>query len=819
MTTSEHADRRAAVGARSAAAGTSMPGTQDHGPGMIRQSTFEVEPWAVTESALNLDVIAQSESVFALSNGHIGLRGNLDEGDPHGLPGTYLNSLFELRPLPYAEAGYGYPESGQTIINVTNGKLIRLLVDDEPFDVRYGTLHSHVRRLDLRAGTLTRQVEWSSPAGQRVKITSVRLVSLTQRAIVAIKYTVEPTDSPLRVVVQSELVANEVQPDMGKDPRVAAVLESPLVAEEHMAFNDNQFGALLVHRTRASGLRLAAGMSHQVTGPEKMEHLVQTMPDLGRATVATRLAPGEKLEVVKYVAYGWSSQRSRPALHDQVAAALALARLTGWDGLLAEQQEYLDEFWAGADVEVSGDAEIQQAVRFGLFHILQAGARAEHRPIAAKGLTGPGYDGHTFWDTETYVLPVLTYTHPDAAADALRWRHLTLPVAKQHAIDLGLAGAAFAWRTIRGQECSGYWPAGTAAFHINADISDAVLRYLDATEDSAFELEVGLEILVETARLWRRLGHHDSGGKFRIDGVTGPDEYTAVADNNVYTNLMAQRNLVAAADAVGRLPDAATELGVTTEEAADWRNAAANIMIPYDERLEVHQQHEGFTDHARWDFAATPPEKYPLLLHYPYFELYRTQVVKQADLVLAMHLRGDAFTHEQKVRNFNYYEALTVRDSSLSACTQSVMAAEVGQLELAYAYLAEAALMDLRDVQHNTRDGLHMASLAGAWTALVAGFGGMRTEGGELAFSPRLPAGLTQLVFRFRYRGRRICVSIGRRQVSYRLLEGEPLTITHHGEEVELAGKPVERPVPKVKPGPAAHQPEGREPATHLPGG
>jgi alpha,alpha-trehalose phosphorylase len=301
--------------------------------------------------------------------------------------------------------------------------------------------------------------------------------------------------------------------------------------------------------------------------------------------------------------------------------------------------------------------------------------------------------------------------------------------------------------------------------------------------------------------------------------VTGPDEYTAVADNNVYTNLMAQRNLVAAADAVGRLPDAATELGVTTEEAADWRNAAANIMIPYDERLEVHQQHEGFTDHARWDFAATPPDKYPLLLHYPYFELYRTQVVKQADLVLAMHLRGDAFTHEQKIRNFNYYEALTVRDSSLSACTQSVMAAEVGQLELAYAYLAEAALMDLRDVQHNTRDGLHMASLAGAWTALVAGFGGMRTEGGELAFSPRLPAGLTQLVFRFRYRGRRICVSIGRRQVSYQLLDGEPLTITHHGEEVELADKPVERPVPKVKPGPAAHQPEGREPATHLPGG
>jgi alpha,alpha-trehalose phosphorylase len=812
---------RAHGGVRGASAGTTQPAPEDEQASLTKQPTFTVEPWAVTEATLNLDVIARSESVFALSNGHIGLRGNLDEGDPHGLPGTYLNSLYELRPLPYAEAGYGYPESGQTIINVTNGKIIRLLVNDEPFDVRYGTLHSHVRRLDLRAGTLTREVEWSSPAGQRVRIRSERLVSLSQRAVVGIRYTVEPVDcdKPLRVVVQSELVANEALPDMGKDPRVAAVLESPLVSEENQAINDNQFGALLVHRTRASGLRLAAGMLHQVTGPDRMDSHVQTFPDLGRATVATRLAKGEKLEVIKYVAYGWSSQRTRPALHDQVAAALALARLTGWDGLLAEQREYLDEFWAGADVEVEGDMEIQQAVRFGLFHILQAGARAEHRPIAAKGLTGPGYDGHTFWDTETFVLPVLTYTHPTAAADALRWRHMTLPVARQHAADLGLSGAAFAWRTIRGQECSGYWPAGTAAFHVNADIADAVLQYLDATEDSGFELEVGLEILVETARLWRDLGHHDSEGRFRIDGVTGPNEYNAIVDNNVYTNLMAQRNLVAAADAVGRLPDAADALDVTTEEAASWRDAAAAMVIPYDERLGVHPQHEGFTEHARWDFEGTPADKYPLLLHYPYFQLYRSQVVKQADLVLALHIRGDAFTPEEKARNFAYYEALTVRDSSLSAATQAVMAAEVGQLDLGYRYLAEAALTDLHDVQHNTRDGLHMASLAGAWTALVAGFGGMRWDSGPLSFSPRLPGGLSKLTFRLRYRGRRLCVTISRRRVRYELLDGDPLPLRHHGQELLLGSKPVEREVPRVEAGPPPQQPPGREPLMHHPMG
>jgi alpha,alpha-trehalose phosphorylase len=784
---------------------------------MIQQPAYGVEPWSIIESELNLDVLAQSESVFALSNGHIGLRGNLDEGEPHGLPGTYLNSLYELRPLPYAEAGYGYPESGQTIINVTNGKLVRLHVNDEPFDVRYGIVHSHVRTLDLRAGTLTREVEWSSPAGNRVRVTSVRMVSLTQRALAAIRYTVEPVDEPMRLVIQSELVANEAMPDMGKDPRVAAVLESPLVSEEHVAANGDEQRVILVHRTKVSNLMLAAGMSHEVTGPEKMSVRTESAPDLGRTTVAARVAPGERLEVTKYIGYGWSSQRSRPALHDQVAGALSLARLTGWESLLEEQRGYLEDFWAGADVALEGDAEIQQAVRFGLFHILQAGARAELRPIAAKGLTGPGYDGHTFWDTETFVLPVLTYTHPDAVADALGWRHMILPEARKHAIDLGLAGAAYPWRTIRGQECSGYWPAGTAAFHINADIADAVLRYLDATGDDEFERGAGLEMLVETARLWRKLGNHDRDGKFRIDGVTGPDEYSAIADNNVYTNLMAQQNLIAAADVAAKHMDEAAVLGVTTEEAAAWRDAAAAMTIPYDERLGVHPQAEAFTEHARWDFEHTPPDKYPLLLHYPYFELYRAQVVKQADLVLAMQLRSDAFTPEQKARNFAYYEALTVRDSSLSANTQSVMAAETGHLELAHAYLAEAALMDLHDVQHNTRDGLHMASLAGAWTALVAGFGGMRPQDDTLAFAPRLPGAIGKLMFRLRYRGRRLCVTISHRKVRYELLEGEPMALLHHGERLMLEDKPLVCDVPPVTPGPPPRQPPGREPLAHRP--
>ena len=770
---------------------------------------FAVEPWSVTEHELHLDALGRTESVFALSNGHIGLRGNLDEGDPHGIPGTYLNSVYELRPLPYVETGYGYPESGQTIINVTNGKLIRLLVDDEPFDVRYGTLTSHERTLDLREGVMRRRVEWRSPAGDAVRINSTRLVSLSQRAVAAILYEVEPVDDSLRVVVQSELVANEELPDLGRDPRTAAVLERPLVAEEHTATGTE---AVMVHHTRQSGLRLAAGMRHIIDGPPNTDLDLWASDDVCRLTIATRLAPREKLRIVKFLAYGWSSQRTRPALTDQVVAALAAARLTGWDGLVAEQRAYLDEYWGHADVELEGDAEVQQAVRVAMFHILQAGARAEQRPIPSKGLTGPGYDGHTFWDTETFVLPVLTYTKPEAAANCVAWRQLTLPIAKERAQELGLDGAAFPWRTIRGRESSGYWPASTAAFHINADIADAVVRYVDATLDEEFEQAVGLELMVETARLWRSLGHHDNEGRFRIDGVTGPDEYSAIADNNIYTNLMAEQNLREAAAMAARHPERAVELGVTNEEMASWRDAAEAIVVPYDEKLGVHPQSEGFTNHAVWDFAGTPPDKYPLLLHFPYFDLYRKQVVKQADLVLALHLRGERFSFEEKDRDFRYYEALTVRDSSLSACTQAVVAAELGYLELAHDYLAEAALMDLEDRARNTRDGLHMASLAGAWTALVEGLGGMRADRGRLSFAPRLPAGISRLSFRVCYRGSCLVVTTDGRRATYRVREGPPVELVHHGETVEVGEDEVERVIEPLPPRPRPHQPVGREP-------
>ena len=510
---------------------------------------------------------------------------------------------------------------------------------------------------------------------------------------------------------------------------MAAILDNPLEAVDH---ESNDCRALLMHRTRGSELMMAAAMDHEVEVEGRVRdhhrrprrsgaHHVH-LRAAARPEAAHRQIPG-----VWLVQPAFPSGVARPGRRGPAPARVTPAGRACWTA----QRAYLDLFWDTADVEVEGDPETQQAVRFGLFHLLQSSARAERRAIPSKGLTGTGYDGHAFWDTEGFVLPVLTYTVPHAVADALRWRASTLDLAKERAAELGLEGAAFPWRTIRGQECSAYWPAGTAAWHINADIAMAFERYRIVTGDDSLEEECGLTVLVETARLWMSLGHHDRNGVWHLDGVTGPDEYTAIVRDNVFTNLMAAHNLLIAADAAKRHPDKAGAMGVTTEEMATWRDAADAVNIPYDEELGVHQQCEGFTTFAEWDFETNTT--YPLLMHEAYVKLYPAQVIKQADLVLAMQWQSHAFTPEQKARNVDYYERRMVRDSSLSACSQAVMCAEVGHLELAHDYAYEAGLIDLRDLHHNTRDGLHMASLAGAWMSLVNGFGGLRDDEGIMS--------------------------------------------------------------------------------------
>ncbi len=771
-----------------------------------------MDPWTLEERGIDLDRLAQSESLFALSNGHLGLRGNLDEGEPRGLNGTYLNGFFESYPLDYGERGFGFAEDGQVVVNVTDGKLIRLQVEDEPLDVHRGAVEEHVRRLDLRTGILERQVVWRSAGGHRVRVTSKRLVSLSLRSVAAISYEVEALDGNVRVALQSNLQANQRHASAGDDdPRSGHALRETLESCLHA---DHDLRVVLAHRTRRTRLICAAGMDHIVEVEGDPSTLTQSEPDLGRVTLSTELAPGTPLRLTKVLAYHWSGKQTVEWLRDQVDASLESARDEGFDGLAAQQRKVLDAFWERTDIEVAGDDELQQALRFCLFHLLQSSLRGEGRALPAKGLTGTGYDGHAFWDTEAFVLPVLTYSVPDVVRAALQWRHTTLPAARERAAQLSLRGAALPWRTIDGEECSGYWPAGTAALHVNGAVAEAVRRYVAATDDEDFARSCGAELLVEVARLWMSVGFHGDDGHFHIHGVTGPDEYSALVDDNVYTNLLAQQNLWAAAEVAARSGD---HLQVSGDECAEWCRAADAMHVPYDERRGLHPQDSTFLEHDVWPFAQTPADRYPLLLHYPYQLLYARQVVKQADLVLAMHVRGDAFTAEQKRANFDHYERITVRDSSLSACSQAVLAAEVGYLDLAMAYLREAAFMDLHDTNHNTGDGLHLASLAGAVIALVAGLGGLRDHGGQLSFRPRLPSALQKIRFPVMVRGVRLDVCVAGGEVRYRA-EGGELTIRHEDEELVVGSEPVTRPLADVRsPGPAPSQPPGREPGAGRP--
>ncbi|MBD8011893.1 glycoside hydrolase family 65 protein [Microbacterium sp. Re1] len=780
---------------------------------------FDVHPWGVGWSCMRnvgWEERGQShrESVFSLSNGHIGWRGTLDEGDPSAAAGSYLNGVFEEHPMPYAEDGYGYPEHGQTVMHVPDGKVIRLIVDDEPFDIRTGALVEHRQHLDLRTGILHRAATWTSPAGRTVTIASQRLVSFTHRSIAAVKYEVTAGDAAVDVTLLSEILADEPLPEVHSDPTVMDALRDPFEPVAHRGAGGR---ATLVQRTRRSRIAVAVAADHLITSSSQAvapEPRTDVAADLARTTVRTRLEPGARIALVKCVGHEWSPALDDVALRDRAEAAVETAIEIGWDGLVDEQRQYLDAFWDRADVLIDGDERLQQSARFSLFQVLQSAARAEVRSIPGKGLTGVGYEGHTFWDAETFVLPVLTYTAPSAARDALLWRHSTLDQARSRAEQLHLAGAAFPWRTIDGRECSGYWPAGTVAFHVNADIAAAVVRYVRATGDVDFEREKGAEILVETARLWCTLGRWDDAGAFHIDGVTGPDEYSALVDDNFFTNLMAQRNLRAAADVCRRHRDRASGLGVSPEEIALWTTTADAMAFPYDAARGIPEQSAGFNEKERWDFEGTRDDQYPLQKHFPYFDLYRKQVVKQADLVLALQAAPDAFTPDETARAFAYYDGLTVRDSSLSASVQATVAARVGQLDLAMDYFAEAGTIDLDDLQEDVDEGLHIAAHAGVWNALVCGFGGMRDDGEMLQFAPRVAPPMTAFSFGMLVRGHTLRVDVQRDGATYRLEDGPAIDIRHFGEDVTLeAGEPRRLSIPPLPdPGPRPSQPRGREP-------
>jgi alpha,alpha-trehalose phosphorylase len=774
-------------------------------PEYMDRLRFPAEPWRLVETKFSDADLGTTESLFSVGNGYLGLRGNIEEGHDAFSHGTFINGFHETWPIKHAEEAFGFARTGQTIANVPDPKIMRLYVDDEPLLLSVADLAHYERALDMANGVLSRDLVWRTPSGNRVQVTTRRMVSFTHRHIAIMTFEVTLLDAAAPVAVSSQLLnraagvdeyRSNLDADDDFDPRKANLfMDRVLVPRLHQG---DETRVALGYECANSGMTLAVAMEHWIDCENEVTQDTHVEEDYAKHVFQTRLEPGQKLHITKVVSYHTSRSVPPRELAERCHRTLDRVKAEGVDQQFQEQREWLDEFWKCSDINVGGNDAVQQAVRFNLFHLAQAGARADGRGIPAKGVTGSGYGGHYFWDTEIYVLPFFTYTLPGAARNALRFRYRLLPAAERRAAELAQYGALFPWRTINGEEASAYYAAGTAQYHIDADVAYAIDKYVRASGDEDFLAREGIDVLVQTARMWADLGFwrqvEGEDPSFRIHGVTGPDEYTTVVNDNLYTNVMARFNLRCAAkwvrEMADRWPDEhramVRRLALTDDEVDEWERAAEGMAILWEERLGIHPQDAQFNQREMWDLGNTPPEKRPLLLHFHPLVIYRFQVLKQADVVLALVLQGDEFTAEQKKADFDYYDPITTGDSTLSGAAQGIIAAEVGYDALALSYFWDSVLVDLADLHGNTSDGIHVASTGGVWAALVYGFGGMRDHGDVLKFDPRLPAEWESLTFRIKQRETRVRVDLTQTAISFTVEEGPGLAVQVRGAKLSV---------------------------------
>ncbi|WP_081954216.1 beta-phosphoglucomutase [Paenibacillus sp. FSL R5-0345] len=766
-------------------------------------AVYPYREWSLDEENYNEENNQRSESVFALGNGYIGMRGNFEEGY-HGhsgssVTGNYLNGFFDSEPIVYPEGAYGYPSRNQAMLNVPDAKIIELSIEGHAFQLNSGKVHRYERQLDMRNGILHRQLEWESPAGHRVELNIRRMVALQHKHLAAIDYEVTALNFEGPLMLTSSIDGEIQRPGVTDDPRLGSGSKEPSLLLVDTGHELEQNFLWMKHRTRHTRFALLTGVSHSLNCSSGYERAVQLEGQRLSMQWIVPVVMGERISLTKYISYHTSKDYIEDELLSKCLGVLSLAENGGFKALVQEQRAFLDHFWAHTDVEIQGDLALQQGIRFNAFQLLQSVGRDGVTNIGAKGLTGEGYEGHYFWDTEMYMIPFFTFTQPEISRKLLEFRYATLDKARERAAVMSQRGALYPWRTIDGAENSSYFPAGTAQMHINADIAYAIKQYVRATGDDEFLVLKGAEIIFETSRFWVDLGHFNPAreGAFCIDAVTGPDEYTAIVNNNAYTNLMVRDQLYYAYETAKLLGKQYPEhferlkrkIGLTEKEPGDWLLAAEKMYIPFDEGLGIYAQDDTFLTKKKWDFEHTPEDKYPLLLHYHPLVIYRHQVLKQADLVMAMFLLGDQFSLADKIRNYNYYEPLTTHDSSLSPCIHSIISAEIGDLAGAYSYFDRTVRMDLDDINRNVKDGLHTAAMAGSWLSIVNGFGGMRLCGGMLSFNPVLPAQWDSYRFKVTSGGQLLDIYVDDKVVVYTLLVGDVIEILHKGNLVQLTAK------------------------------
>ncbi|MCA5013707.1 MULTISPECIES: glycoside hydrolase family 65 protein [unclassified Enterococcus] len=629
------------------------------------------------------------ETLFAQANGALGVRASLPIKAKESTPGTFLNAFYESHDIVYGENAYGYAKQHQTMVNLFDLRSIELSIDD----VSEFLLVDQSVVLDMKKGILKETYLYQTKEGKTIEYHLESFTSHFDRTVYAQKIDLKALNFSGEVEVSKK--AQKISTKQGEDfdPRIKdASVELIQTGNKYTAPN--------------SGLSFYTHFDSY----DKKQYLEE----------------GQTLSFTQLYQISREAEFTSPS----------------YEELEAKQIAIFADFWASSDIEIDGDRHLQKGIRFNLYHLFNSAGRDGHSNFCAKGLTGEGYEGHYFWDTEMYLLPFFIYTQPEIAKSLLSYRVNILPKAQARAKELGFKGALFAWRTINGEETSAYYPAGTAQVHINADIAFAFELYEKVTGDTAF-IDENCELIFETARFWLDYGFMSKRG-FEIHEVTGPDEYTALVNNNYYTNKMAQNHLYYAA----RL---AKKLKKYEKEAVEWFDSAEKMYIGFDQELQITQQDDSFLMKEPWDFEHTPKDRYPLLLHFHPMKIYKHQVLKQADTILA-HMLFDP-PIEQIARDFDFYEPLTTHDSSLSKAIYGVVASKLGRSELAYRFFKEAAIMDLEDFQGNASHGIHAANMGGSWLGLIYGFAGLSVENGKVTTKNHLPKEIKSLKFTVTIRG------------------------------------------------------------------
>jgi len=738
---------------------------------------------------LNLDKnsLMLYETIFHNANGYIGVRSSFEEGYDgiDSIRGSYINGFYDIADMKQAEKLYGLVEDKQIMINVVDSQGIEIEIDGERFSMFQGEVLESSRTLNMEEGYTKRRIVWRSPEGREVEIIIKRMTSFVRLSLFTIEYSVKALNFSGKINFKSTHFGEVINYSDPDDPRVARDSFKHLIPCEQKIEDECSY---LITQTSKSNLRVCSCVKNVVSKEGIEEHRLED--HMAFYSLNTDILKEETIKLVKYTIFCDSLrfndciQSSKKLMKEALSVDL--------DALYKEQEEYLKDYWERSFIDIEGDEDLSLAVNYNLYQLVQSVTKDEYGNIPAKGLSGEGYEGHYFWDTEMYIQPFFILTQPKISKNLIEYRYRILDSARENARILGHEkGALYPWRTIMGKECSGFFPAGTSQYHISGDIAHSIVSYYLATKDLDLIEKKGAEILFETARLWMSVGNYYKG-KFHINDVTGPDEYTCIVNNNYYTNVCAKHNLLWAVKIHRILEEndsvkvVSKKIGLTYKEIEEFERAANDMFIPYDDELKINPQDDSFLKKSSFDIGAIPKEKFPLLLHYHPLYLYRHQVCKQADTVLSHFIFEDEESIETIMNSFLYYEKVTTHDSSLSTCIFSIVASKLKLYDKAFEYFGDSAKLDLFNTHHNTKDGIHTANMGGNYMAIVYGFCGLRIKEDGMYFNPWIPKKWQSYRFKIQYEESLIQIKVDKKGSVFTLLSGGEKKINVYNREYIL---------------------------------